>query len=198
MVKIKKDLTGKKFGRLTVKEKDTKKSKGRNYWICECDCGNIKSIRTDALTCGHTKSCGCLNKETQFKPIHGMKNTRLYNVWGGMKNRCRNKNSSDYVDYGGRGISYCKEWEDFIPFYNWAIENGYEEGLSIDRVDNNGNYEPSNCRWATTKQQANNRRTNVITEYKGQKFTLKELSEKLDISYYTVISMRDRGVLNVL
>ena len=129
---------------------------------------------------------------------YGMKNTRLYNVWGGMKNRCRNKNSSDYVDYGGRGISYCKEWEDFIPFYNWAIENGYEEGLSIDRVDNNGNYEPSNCRWATTKQQANNRRTNVITEYKGQKFTLKELSEKLDISYYTVISMRDRGVLNVL
>ena len=113
--------------------------------------------------------------------------TRLYHIWVGIKYRCNNKKAKCYSDYGGRGIKICKEWQDdYCRFKNWALNNGYKEELSIDRIDNNGNYEPNNCRWVTAKIQANNKRNNVVLEYNGFKLTIAEIAEKYNISSETI------------
>ena len=115
---------------------------------------------------------------------HGLSGTRIYHIWEGIKKRCYNQNEKCYCHYGGRGIIVCDEWEDdFLAFYRWAMANGYSDELTIDRIDNDGNYEPSNCRWATTKEQSTNRRNNQYVTYDGQRITIKELSEKTGISY---------------
>lgn len=193
------DLGGNKYGRLTALEIDWNKTKRRTYWICECECGNKKSVRSDCLKRGQVKSCGCLHKEQadinlNHGPTHGMTGTRLYEIWLGMKKRCYNSNSKRYNKYGGKGIEVCEEWRnDFENFYKWAMENGYKDNLTIDRIDNDGDYRPENCRWATMKQQCNNRSSCIKIEYKGKRYTIKEIAEKLNIPAKTLYARYKRG-----
>ena len=178
-----KDLTNKRFGKLLVVENTNKKRNKKTIWLCKCDCGNYKEVQVDNLTSGHTKSCGCLNGKG-YK--HNLKNTRLYYIWSCMKQRCYNENHKQYKDYGQRGIKICNEWHEFINFYNWAINNDYQDNLTIDRINNNGNYEPNNCRWVNMKIQSNNRRSNHIIEYKNETHTLKEWCDILKLNYKTI------------
>lgn len=162
------DLTGRKYGKLTVLNRDSNTNAGDTTWVCLCECGNIKTIRRAGLVTGRTKSCGCLlsesskNRMINLATKHGKSSHKLYRVWASMKGRCLDKGDSSYSNYGGRGISICHDWmNDFNIFYNWAISNGYRDGLSIDRINNDGNYEPSNCRWATAKTQCRNTRKSI-------------------------------------
>lgn len=190
MWKTRIDLTGQKFNRLTVMEYAGTAKDGHAKWRCKCDCGNEIIASGNALKRNNTKSCGCYNREASANRIvslnttHGGTHTKLFRVWGGMKNRCYNANAINYCDYGARGITICDEWlNDFGAFQQWAIANGYNENLSIDRIDNNGNYEPSNCRWATAKQQGNNRRSTRYYEYKGETHTTSEWAEMYSIPH---------------
>lgn len=161
------DLKGKKFGRLTALEK-VGEYKGNALWKCICECGNTKVIRSDQLRKNIVRSCGCLKKEQDKINLnqtkHNKEGTRLYFIWINMKTRCYNKNNKTYKYYGKRGITICEEWKnDFQAFYDWAMENGYNEKAkrgecTIDRINNDGNYEPSNCRWVSMKIQQKNKR----------------------------------------
>lgn len=162
-------------------------------WLCKCECGNTITVSTHQLNSGNTRSCGCLQKEAaanngrKAKSTHGLskqngKNTRLFRIWLGIKTRCYNKNVPEYARYGGRGIKLCEEWHSFPVFCQWAYSAGYSETLSIDRINNNGDYCPQNCRWATAKEQANNRRNNRKIEYEGRTYTLTQLSQLLGTS----------------
>lgn len=176
------NIAGERYGRLTVvkkveKPKD-KKSK-EAFWLCKCDCGNDKVVPGYYLRSGTTKSCGCYNidnlksrKGVKYGGKHGMYDSRIYKNYQGMKARCLNPKHKHYNNYGERGITICDEWlgeDGFLNFYEWAIANGYEDNLTIDRIDNDGNYEPSNCRWADHSIQGFNRRiqANNKTGHKG-------------------------------
>ena len=185
-----KDLTGQRFGRLTVIERagtysaPNCRSKSAT-WRCKCDCGNESVLVGNDLSRGATKSCGCLFEEN----THKKRNTRLYITWRNMKQRCYNPNNVSYRQYGGRGIEVCEEWKsNFLAFYNWAMANGYADNLTIDRIDVNGNYEPDNCRWASVKEQNNNKSSNHLITYKGKTQTIKQWAEELGISSYTICS----------
>lgn len=199
-------LEGQRFGRLTVlslhhtKEYIRKSGKKQtaNFYLCKCDCGKTKIINKWALLSGHTLSCGCFQKEIASKcnSKHRKTKTRIYNIWGDIKKRCFNKKCNSYKNYCGRGITMCDEWKnDFMSFYNWAIANGYKDNLTIDRINNNGNYEPSNCRWVDRKEQARNRRTSVFVKYKNTVICLKELAERLGVNYKTLWSKIKRRAI---
>lgn len=188
------DLTGQRFGRLRVIG-FAQKTKDRQFmWKCKCDCGNEVNVRGYSLRSGNTQSCGCLQRETNVKlrQTHGQGHTRLYNVWSGMKQRCLLSTSSCYQYYGGRGIKVCEEWQRFEPFYQWAMANGYADNLTIDRIDVNGNYEPSNCRWITLKEQALNTRRNHYITFKSETKTLKEWADALGINHATLLERLER------
>ena len=182
------DLTGKKFGRLIVIRRDGSDNSKHATWLCRCECGNKVVVSAYSLKSGNTQSCGCLQKERakKAKTTHGLRHTKLYVSWFNMKQRCSNVNYEHYKYYGGRGITYCQEWERFEPFKDWAMKNGYQDNLTIDRIDVNGNYEPDNCRWATAKEQANNMRTNRLLSYNGETHNMKQWSEIMNINYTTL------------
>lgn len=195
------NLTGKKFGRLSVIKYYGSNKNKRALWLCKCDCGNNVEVLGSHLRSNHTKSCGCLQKESCkkiiHKPKHGMIHTRIYRIWNSIKNRT-NENSKYkttlYKNYSGRNIKMCDEWKnDFVAFHNWAMTNGYKEGLTIDRINCDGDYEPNNCRWVTMKKQQNNKRNNVIIEYKGEKHTLTEWNEILNYTNGLLKNRLNRG-----
>lgn len=176
------DLIGQRFGRLTVIQKA---SEGRKRYLCKCDCGN--SITLVPCRLRKYKSCGCYEKEnmkiiSKSALTHGKTNTRLYGIWCRMKDRCNNPNLEHYDCYGGRGIKVCDEWQhSFESFYEWAMSSGYRNDLSIDRIDVNGDYEPSNCRWATLTEQQRNKRNTVYVMDNGIKISISEACEKYGI-----------------
>lgn len=196
------DLTGKQFGRLHVICRVGRDKHRHVMWKCRCDCGQICFVAGDNIKCGNTKSCGCLSKELSSRrgkkqKTHGMTNSRLYNIYNGVKERCYNKNCPSYKNYGGRGIIMCDEWLDkdngFVNFRNWSIQNGYIDKLTIDRINNNGNYEPNNCRWVTRKEQQNNRRCNTLLTYKGETKSIAQWSEQLGVNHMTLRGRLARG-----
>lgn len=166
------DLTGQRFGKWTVIGREQKEGVTRALWLCQCDCGKQGVVTGKDLRAGKTKSCGCT------KTKHGGEGTTLYRIWHNMKVRCLNPNSDAYPDYGGRGITICNEWKnDFGAFREWALSNGYKDGLSIDRKENDKGYSPDNCRWTTMKEQCNNRRSNLYIEYNGEVRTAAQWAE---------------------
>ena len=187
---------GDKYGRLTIQEYAGKAKNGSTLVKCICDCGTEKIVRLCSLKKGEIKSCGCFAKELLIKrnktvkyTTHGQSRTRLYTIWCDMKQRCLNKNQKVFKHYGERKISICDEWKNnFNSFYNWAIRNGYADNLTIDRIDVDGNYEPSNCRWATMQQQRRNTRSNVFVEINGVKKVLIDWCGYYKIKYTTVLS----------
>lgn len=164
MKKTFKDISGQVFGRLTAIKPIGKNKYGRYIWLCSCNCGNEKTVIGDSLRRGIVRSCGCLDREAHIlrpnRRIHGDCGTRLYRIWKAMKNRCNNPNNPSYKKwYGIKGVKVCEEWNNnYLPFKEWALSHGYDDNLSIDRIDPYGNYEPSNCRWATATEQARNKR----------------------------------------
>ena len=181
------DITGQKFNRLTAISKIENSNSKKARWLCKCDCGNFTEASGDNLRTGNVKSCGCLiaynNKQ---RATHRKSNTRLYNTWRNMKARCNCKTNPRYKDYGARGISIYDEWQTFENFYEWAISNGYNENLTIDRINVNKNYEPNNCRWIPLSKQAYNKRDSLIFNINGEKKCLAEICKDYNVKYTTI------------
>ena len=168
---------GQRFGDLVVFDFEYDENRGRYLWICRCDCGRFVSVVPANARAGRVRSCGCA--QIKSATTHGMRDTRLYRIWIDMRRRCCDKSRKAYENYGGRGITVCEEWnKSFVAFMCWAMENGYSNKLSIDRIDVNGSYEPANCRWATAKQQARNKRNTRHLKVFGETLSVAEAVEK--------------------
>lgn len=190
-----KDLTGQKFGRLTVVECAGKSKCGNYIWKCKCECGSTCFVKGAYLVNGNTKSCGCL-RQRWTHTTHGLSKTPIYKVWRSMKERCLSPQTSNFADYGGRGIKICERWlNSFENFYEDVSKLPHfgEKGYSLDRIDNNGDYCPENVRWADRKTQCRNRRNNVVVEYQGRKMTLEDAVEKSKICRGTLLSRIKKG-----
>lgn len=201
MKKVKNDLTGQRFGRLKVIGVDDRNTR-KTYFLCECDCGTVKSIRSDGLLSGAVKSCGCLKREQDEinldRTTHNMSSTRLYQIWQGMRGRCYNKHDPRYERYGGRGITVCDEWREFARFCEWSKKNGYQDNLTIDRINNDEGYRPDNCRWATNETQANNRESNIKITIGNSERTLTQWCEIFRVDYRATLSRYNRnGFLSI-
>lgn len=204
------DLISRRFGYLTVKELDhihtTPCGTKRRMWKCQCDCGKETVVAENNLKNGSTKSCGCWKTKriNQYNTSHGGSHDRLYLVWKNMKRRCNSHNDSHYEVYGAKGVSVCEEWNEYDAFKKWAYDNGYDDEaefgeLTIDRIDNDGDYEPSNCRWVNRTVQANNTSRNRYVEFEGKRLTVAEFARAMNISqgrarYY--VDKFDREVVN--
>lgn len=189
-------LVGQRFGRLTVVSKADAIGTSSMRWNCVCDCGNKTVVYGHYLKSGHTRSCGCLANESiaERSTTHGHANSRLYRIWHGMKARCYRESEPGYSRYGGRGIKICEEWlSDFQKFYDWAMSHGYSDDLSIDRIDNNGNYCPENCRWVSMEVQNNNRSSNRTITANGETHTVAEWSKITGINETTLAGRLDKG-----
>ena len=187
------DLTGRKLGKLTVLSKDNNYiapcGKIITQWKCKCDCGNEVVVTRNNLINGNSKSCGCSRRDNPSALKHGKSRERLYNTWQHIISRCCYKQNKQYNDYGGRGITVCAEWigeRGLENFINWAMQNGYAENLTIDRIDNNKGYSPDNCRWADKKTQNNNKRSNHLITYNGETHTMAEWAVIKNINYNTL------------
>ena len=187
MTKI--DITGKRYGHLTAIRYDHTTKSRHEYWLFKCDCGKEKVIEKYSVTSGVQKYCGC----QKWKQKHGKSHERIYSIWHCMIQRCENKHNTGYKNYGGRGINVCKEWKDFRNFYNWSISSGYSNGLTIDRIDVNGNYCPENCKWATIHEQTRNKRTNTLITIGKETKCLCDWAKHYCIRVNTVCDRIKRG-----
>ena len=177
-----KDLTGKRFGMLTAVSISHRKGT-RTYWNCICDCGGSRVVSSDHLTRMENTDCGCTRKHIPYYKKHGMSGSRLYTIWTQMRYRCNNSNKKEYADYGGRGIKVCEEWNNPLNFFEWALQNGYSDDLTLDRIDNNSGYCPDNCRWVTQTVQMNNRRNCRYITYNGETKTLTQWAKEKGMRY---------------
>ena len=201
------DLTGQRFGKLTVIGESGRQecgSRKRILWLCRCDCGAEILVRGCNLRSGNTSSCGCLQRErtSAANTTHGChkggkgRNHRLYTIWSSMKARCLNPHSVSYKHYGARGITVCASWMDFGEFMTWALANGYRDGLSIERLDNNRSYEPSNCTWIPLDRQASNKRDTIRLTFRGVTKPMADWARSMGMDYMTLYQ-RIRGGWNI-
>ena len=182
------DMTGQQFGYWTVLYKDKPHHGSKNsFWVCRCKCGNTGIVTRSCLLSGRSSSCGCKPNENRkgINRTHGMSKTRLYHEWASMRKRCRNPNDRFAKSYYLKGITVCNEWNSFEAFRDWSLSNGYDDSLTIDRIDNSKGYCPENCRWIPNSEQSSNRTNNRFIEYNGQMWCLRTLSEHLGFPYKT-------------
>ena len=197
-----KNIVGEKFSRLTVEEYVGKGYENRAMWKCRCECGNTVIVSGKSLRTGNTKSCGCLNTEERTKRIvsinttHNMSHSRLFRIWSGMKGRCSYQSHNSWEYYGNKGIKVCAEWEQFEPFKDWALANGYKDGLTIDRIDNSKGYSPQNCRWATYSEQANNRTNNRTITFNGETKTVAQWADSFGRTHSIFYGLSDDEVID--
>lgn len=186
---------GDTFGRLTVVKKEAVSKDRHIVWGCVCQCGNSVSVPSNRLTTGNTKSCGCLVRDMKTGTKHGGCGTRLYRIWHTMRARCKYDSHIESANYKQRNIAVCHDWNNsFENFRRWAIDAGYKETLTLDRIDVNGNYEPQNCRWVSYKTQNNNKRNNRVLTINGESKTVTQWSEISGVNRYTIYKRLNRGV----
>lgn len=198
------DLTGQRFGRLIVIErvvdKERENKQHTTFWKCICDCGGQIVCSRNHLLDGHIRSCGCLHDENSktSNKTHGLYHTRIHAIWTNMIQRCTNPKNKKYYRYGGRGIKVCDEWRKFENFYNWSVDNGYNEFLkakqcTIDRKNNDGDYCPENCRWTTSTVQSGNKSDNVYLTFNGETHSSPEWAEIIGISSKVISERKRKG-----
>lgn len=192
-----KDKTNERHGRLKVIGISDKRSGRKTYWNCLCDCGNKVTVRSDCL--GTTKSCGCLKKTKAplnlgKTNLHGLTHHPVYGRWNAMINRCENPNTLAYKNYGERSIKVCDEWHDLKEFIRWSEENGFNNKLTLERIDVNGNYEPSNCKWIPMKEQYYNKRTSVYHTYNGETKTTMQWTHELNIPLHKASKYKKNNI----